>query len=158
MAHAGIRIDIDWRKQDPLALGKVASVVCLFSNMLIDYCSLPITQAKSRNPQLRCYEQNWATLEIMRTILKNKRNYRKKIGRSTSNCQATEEPAGADGAHGNQEPVADKASGDKQGLGSDNDDNKFSSSEDDDDEEGSSSLGKRQKVTQGGTGGKKART
>src|SRR6266545_3045669 len=42
-------------------------------------------QAKSRNEQLGCYESNWATLEIMKTLLKNKRSYQKRIGRVDPN-------------------------------------------------------------------------
>lgn len=41
-------------------------------------------KAASRNEQFKRYPGNWAIIEIMRTALKNKRNYRTKVGRSTS--------------------------------------------------------------------------
>jgi hypothetical protein len=37
MMHAGISLDVDWRRQDVIAIGKVASVVSVFSNLLIDH-------------------------------------------------------------------------------------------------------------------------
>ncbi|KAF8805282.1 hypothetical protein BYT27DRAFT_7213219 [Phlegmacium glaucopus] len=73
VAYAGIQLDIDWRHQDPISLSKIASV------------------ARSRNSQLCCYKGNWATLEIMKTIIKNKRNYCTKIG-----CSICPKPANAD--------------------------------------------------------------
>lgn len=39
-------------------------------------------KAMSRNKQLLYYEKNWAAYEIMKTIIKNKRNYRAKLGRA----------------------------------------------------------------------------
>ena len=87
---------------------------------------------------------------MMRTILKNKRIYRKKIGRLPS----TEAPAGtddidADSVDGNQE-TAGEESGDEQET--------FSISDDGDkDEEGHESFGKRKMVVQGGAGGKRAK-
>ena len=84
----------------------------------------------------------------MRTILKNKRNYRKKIGRSTS---TSEEPyCDHNSEDGNQENA--DYDGQEQ-------DDAFSVSGDDNDgeEEGDSGSGKRKMVRQGGTGGKKAK-
>jgi hypothetical protein len=81
------------------------------------------------------YEHGWATLEIIRTINKNKRNYNKKIGRSSS----TKETVDDDGVDGVQE-------------GSNEDE--FSAS----DEEVTNGAGKRGKVAQGGGTSKKART
>jgi len=37
-------------------------------------------QARSKNNQLQLYKGNWATLEIMKTLVKNKRSYKKRIG------------------------------------------------------------------------------
>ena len=37
-------------------------------------------KASSRNKQLQCYKGNWATLEIMKTMLKNWQNYQSRIG------------------------------------------------------------------------------
>ena len=37
-------------------------------------------KVSSRNKQLQCYKGNWATLEIMKTLLKNWRTYRHRIG------------------------------------------------------------------------------
>ncbi|KAF8803441.1 hypothetical protein BYT27DRAFT_7260177 [Phlegmacium glaucopus] len=65
LAHAGISLDTDWRHQDPVALSKIAII------------------ARSQNNQLRSYKGNWATLKIMKTTIKNKRNYRTRIGCST---------------------------------------------------------------------------
>jgi hypothetical protein len=39
-----------------------------------------LTQAKSRNKQLQRYQGNWAALEILKTLIKNKRTYQKRIG------------------------------------------------------------------------------
>ena len=48
---------------------------------------------KSRNKQLQIYENNWAALEIMKTIIKNKWSYRSKIGcLETNNCGNQELP------------------------------------------------------------------
>jgi hypothetical protein len=55
-----------------------------FLKSLNYFFSLLITQARSRNNQLQLYDKNWATYEIMKTIIKNKRNYRTKIGRPTT--------------------------------------------------------------------------
>lgn len=46
----------------------------------ISYFSLWLTKARSRNKQLQRYAGDWATLEIMKTLLKNKRNYKKRAG------------------------------------------------------------------------------
>ena len=37
-------------------------------------------KASSRQKQLKLYKGNWATLEIMKTLLKNRRTYRNRIG------------------------------------------------------------------------------
>jgi hypothetical protein len=36
-------------------------------------------KARSKHPQLQRYTRNWATHEIMKTLIKNKRSYRKRI-------------------------------------------------------------------------------
>jgi hypothetical protein len=79
------------------------------------------------------YEHGWATLEIIRTINKNKRNYNKKIGR-TGSTKETVDDDGVDRVQGGNEE-------------------EFSDS----DEEVTGGAGKRKKVVQGGTS-KKART
>jgi len=78
------------------------------------------------------YELGWATLEIMRTFCKNRRNYRKKIGYPTRDTDNDGMDDGSD-----EEPeVMD-----------------FSDSDDG----GTTSAGKRKMVAAGGTR-KKART
>ena len=37
-------------------------------------------KAMTQNEQLKYYKGNWAVLKIMKTLLKNKRYYRKKNG------------------------------------------------------------------------------
>ena len=87
---------------------------------------------------------------MMRTILKNKCIYWKKIGR----LPPTEAPAGTndidvDSVDGNQE-AASEESGDEQET--------FSISDDGDkDEKGHESCGKRKMAVQGGAGGKRAK-
>ncbi|KAF8804333.1 hypothetical protein BYT27DRAFT_7340269 [Phlegmacium glaucopus] len=61
VAHAGLPSGVDWRLQDVVAVGKVAQV------------------AISRNKHLRRYKGNWATLEIMKLMLKNQRCYKQRI-------------------------------------------------------------------------------
>jgi hypothetical protein len=68
----------DWRKRDAVSIAKVAEVVSLDFNFLV-YFSLHITKAKSRNKQLRHYEGNWATYEILKRFFKSKRYYKKRI-------------------------------------------------------------------------------
>lgn len=41
---------------------------------------LNIAEASSRNKQLQRYKGNWATIEIMKTLLKNRRAYQSRIG------------------------------------------------------------------------------
>ena len=53
-------------------------------NFLI-YFSLHITKAKSRNKQLRHYEGNWATYEILKRFFKSKRCYKKRISSADDN-------------------------------------------------------------------------
>jgi hypothetical protein len=78
MLHAGLPTGVDWRNQDAVAIGKIAQVVSL--NPFIKYSLLYIAKASSRNEQLRHYKGNWATIEIMKTLLKNRRSYRNRIG------------------------------------------------------------------------------
>ena len=42
-------------------------------------------KARSRHAQLQRYTRNWATHEIMKTLLKNKRSYKKRIASENSN-------------------------------------------------------------------------
>jgi hypothetical protein len=113
-----------------LAIGKVVTVVSIFF-LFVGCTCLIFLQAKSRNPHLEGYEHNWAILEIMRTVLKHKRSYRRRTGRCTNQ---TEEPAN---------------NGDKS-----DDEDDFSNS---DNEEGTSSSGKRTKEKQQGPNAKRAR-
>ena len=84
---------------------------------------------------------------MMRTIIKNKRIYRKKIGRLPS---TSEDPAGdnVNSADGDQE-AANEGSGDEHET--------FSISGDDEDKDEEGCLGKRKMAVQGGAGGKKAK-
>lgn len=77
------------------------------------------------------YEHGWATLEIIRTTTKNKRNYNRKIGRDVT--KSSEEHADDDGIQDDANIVEFSDSGD---------------------EAGTSSAGKRKAVAQGGTGKK----
>jgi len=52
MARSGMPNDIDWQKQDPSILGKVATLVCSFSDLLFDY-HYQLIQARSRNEHLQ---------------------------------------------------------------------------------------------------------
>ncbi len=149
MARSGMPNDIDWRKQDPSILGKVATLVRSFSDLLFDY-HYQLIQARSRNEHLQNYEHNWAALEIMRTILKNKRNYRKKIGRSTSNSTYEEPDCDRNSEDGNQENADHDGQEQDDAFSVSGDDN-------DEDEEGDSGSGKRKMARQGGTGGKRAK-
>ena len=36
-------------------------------------------KARSKHAQLQCYTRNWATHEIMKTLIKNKQSYKKRI-------------------------------------------------------------------------------
>jgi hypothetical protein len=85
------------------------------------------------------YEHGWATLEIIRTINKNKHNYNKKIGRSSSAKETVDD----DGVDGGQEGGNEEEGG-----------NEFSDS----DEEVTNGARKRGKAVQGGGISKKART
>jgi hypothetical protein len=76
--HAGLTAVGDWRNRDIVSIAKVAEVVSLDLNFLV-YFSLHITKAKSRNKQLRHYEGNWATYEILKRFFKSKRCYKKRI-------------------------------------------------------------------------------
>jgi hypothetical protein len=122
-------------------LGLISKIVTLvsLSPLFINYPSnsRPITQVRKRNDQLRRYEHDWAIYEIIRTSNKNKRSYGKKIGRSNSQDQVTEEP---------DDDAEMSEVGDEE------------ESQEDGQEEGTSSSGKRTKMTQGGTDGKRVRT
>ena len=50
--------------------------------------SLNIIKAKSKNDQLQLYQGNWATFKIMKTLLKNKRSYQKRL--QMSNAEESE--------------------------------------------------------------------
>jgi hypothetical protein len=82
MTHARLPIDVDWRHQDVIAIGKVAQVVSsqFVHPSFVNYPLLHITKASSRNNQLQRYQGNWGTIEIMKTLLKNRRSYRHRIG------------------------------------------------------------------------------
>ena len=71
MMHAGLPTDVDWHNQDPVAIGKIAQVVSLKLFYFINYSLLHIAKVISRNKHLKCYKGNWATIKIMKTLLKN---------------------------------------------------------------------------------------
>ena len=71
MRHAGLPTDVNWCNQDPVAIGKIAQVVSLKLFHFINYSLLHIAKAISRNKHLKCYKGNWATIKIMKTLLKN---------------------------------------------------------------------------------------
>lgn len=50
--------------------------ICLFINHFL----LHVAKASFRSKQLQRYKGNWATLEIMKTLLKNRRSYKNRIG------------------------------------------------------------------------------
>ena len=79
MRHAGLPTDINWRNQDPVAIGKIAQVVSLKLFHFINYSLLHIVKAISRNKHLKCYKGNWATIKIMKTLLKNWHSYQTHI-------------------------------------------------------------------------------
>jgi len=79
VARSSLEPGINWHLQDISLVGKVAEVVCFFLK-IINYILLCFLKAKSRNKQLECYSGNWATLEIMKTLLKNQRTYKKRNG------------------------------------------------------------------------------
>jgi hypothetical protein len=79
MAHSGISNNTDWRRQDAVIVGKVAQLVS-FHSILVNHTLLQSVQARSRSKQLQSYSGNWATIEIMKTLLKNRRSYRKRLG------------------------------------------------------------------------------
>ena len=80
MRHAGLPTDVDWCNQDPVAIGKIAQVVSSKSFHFINYSLLHIAKVISRNKHLKCYKENWATIKIMKTLLKNWRFYQTHIG------------------------------------------------------------------------------
>ena len=117
----------------------------------------------SRNKQLKLYENNWATLEIMKTIIKNKRSYRSKIGRPGSNkhddnrelpdqTQSSRSRQAAHGASGSD----DEASGGPGEEGySNSDEGNREVSDAEEDGSGISSAGMKRKASRsGGSGGK----
>ena len=77
--HAGLPTDVNWCNQDPVAIGKIAQVVSLKLFHFINYSLLHIAKAISRNKHLKCYKGNWATIKIMKTLLKNQRSYQTHI-------------------------------------------------------------------------------
>jgi hypothetical protein len=59
---------------------------------------------------LQLYDKNWAALEIMKTIIKNKRSYKSKIGRPYLNedrsC-GSQQSGGASGSGGSEANTGD---------------------------------------------------
>src|SRR6266545_3638948 len=75
-------------------------------------------KAKTKNEQLQRYKGNWATFEIMKTLIKNRRIYRKQIG-SADQSDGEQGPGDEEGEEGN----ADEAgNADGEGEGNANDD------------------------------------
>src|SRR6266568_2723173 len=76
-------------------------------------------KARSKSNQLQLYHGNWATLEIMKTFIKNKRSYQKRLGSAN---QADDDMT--DGDH-NDEAIStsdDEGIIDEKGEGGDIDD------------------------------------
>ena len=114
---------------------------------------------KFRNNQLQLYEGNWAAFEIMKTIIRNKRNYRTKISHLDTTPDQTKSPgsqqASACGAHGTSNGASDENEGFSN---SDVDDGNKENSDAVGGGGGTGSVGKKRKVTRsggsGGSGGK----
>jgi hypothetical protein len=73
-------------------------------------------KASSRNMQLRLYKGNWATIEIMKTLLKNRRTYRNRIGVDEHDMMMKVESDDEEGSHeqNNGDDEGDN-SGDEEG-------------------------------------------
>src|SRR6266508_1062379 len=77
-------------------------------------------KAKTKNEQLQHYKGNWATFEIMKTLIKNRRLYRKRIG-SADQSDGEQGPGDEEGEEGNND---EEGNADGEGEGNaDNDDN-----------------------------------
>ncbi|KAF8812168.1 hypothetical protein BYT27DRAFT_7335841 [Phlegmacium glaucopus] len=98
VAHAGLPSGVDWQLQDVVAVGKVTQV------------------AISRNKHLRRYKGNWATLEIMKSMLKNRRCYKQRITSSDQYNQddgeELEEGEGEKADEGEKESESEKEGND----------------------------------------------
>jgi hypothetical protein len=81
-------------------------------------------KSKTRCKQLQRYKGNWATLEIMRTLIKNQRTYKHRIG-SMDNEQnmVKNEEVDYDGNDDRNSDMESMYVEDKKGLDSDEDDN-----------------------------------
>lgn len=79
-------------------------------------------KASSRCKQLQCYKSNWATIEIMKTLIKNRRTYTHRIG-SLADEQAVKNE-GVDDVEGiNHDSDLDSMYAAEKILGGDEDDN-----------------------------------
>lgn len=91
----------------------------LFNSFNYTLLLLNIAKASSRQKQLKLYKGNWATLEIMKTLLKNRRTYRNRIG--TINDYDKIKKEGSDDEKGDQErsEESEDEKGDQEGNDTD---------------------------------------
>ena len=111
--------------------------------------SLNIIKAKSKNDQLQLYQGNWATLEIMKTLLKNKRSYQKRL--QMSNAEESErdnegngdelEEADIDEDGNGGEGGDEERNGDEEGNGGEEGDEEGNSDEEGNEERNSDEGG-----------------
>jgi hypothetical protein len=83
-------------------------------------------KSKSRCKQLQRYKGNWATIEIMRTLIKNRRTYKHRIGSMDDEQNTVKNEVDYDGNDGGSDRNTDMDSmyvEDKKDLDSDEDNN-----------------------------------
>ena len=68
----------------------------LFNSFNYTFLLLNIAKASSREKQLKLYKGNWATIEIMKTLLKNRRIYRSQIGTADDNYNTVKKEGSED--------------------------------------------------------------
>ena len=81
-------------------------------------------KAKTKNEQLQHYKGNWTTFEIMKTLIKNRRIYRKQI-ESADQSDGEQGPGDEEGEEGNNDEEGNADEGgntDGEGEGNANDD------------------------------------
>ena len=108
MIYNSLWFTMSWceqRRQNPLDLSKAVQVVrdLLFTIFII--YSLNFLKVWQAHLQLQQYKCNWATFEIMKTLIKNKRTYQKKIVNTDQ----------ADGEESNDEQEVEEDEDDEKG-------------------------------------------
>ena len=106
-------------------------------------------KANSRSKQLQRYKGNWATLEIIKTLIKNRRSYKKRLGSideddegdfDTLKDEGGDGKGGGDGDDdGNIDDMYADDNGDRNGIGGedgDGDGGKDNNGSGDDDDDG----------------------